>query len=72
VAEDCGVAIIESFGHVLDAWVTGVEHGQVLVFHHGTPGAARRRIDNRPRNMQDAARGPRRSVCAMSVIMSRA
>jgi hypothetical protein len=49
------VAIIESFGHLLDAWVTGVEQGQVLVFHHGTPGGtARRRIDNRPRNMQDA------------------
>jgi hypothetical protein len=30
------------------------------------------RIDNLLRSMQDAhARGPRRSVCAMSVIMSR-
>jgi len=72
-AEDCGKAIIKSFGHALDAWVTGVEQGQVLVFHHRTlTGTARRRIDTGPETRRMPARGPRRSVCSMSVIMNRA
>jgi hypothetical protein len=59
VAQDCGVAIIESFGHVLDAWATGVEQGQVLVFSSQNAGwNGTRRIDNRPRNMQDARARP--------------